>query len=294
MSTDKSPYSELSSTTQEPESEADEGVNGMVVDRKIRQNFTSSLSREELLVRFAKEQTARKWLQPIRVVIWMCPSLLSLFLFVMKIQNYQWLIIFFIVVNFILTIFMSHFRSWSGRQLSNYEDIQLTGTFIEMLAIGDIELLPKVRRVLTNLLPQMKASDSTLIDAQQKELLLSVLTNNRRVKLPAEYIAFQLAILKSLEQIGDLNDLQTVTEIATSKGKSYDERVRETAIECLPYLQIRASKVREKKELLRASSFSDSPEHLLRPATHPGETKTEELLRSSGVEAVDLEAFNEE
>lgn len=173
----------------------------------------------------------------------------------MKIQSYQWLINFFIVAKFILTFFISHFRSWSGRQLSYYEDIQLTGTFIKMLAIDDAELLPKVRRVLTNLLPKLKASDSTIIDAQHKKLLLSVLTNNGRVKLPAEYIAFQLAILKSLEQIGDLNDLQTVTEIATSKGKSYHERVRETAIECLPYLQIRASKEREKKELLRASSF---------------------------------------
>ena len=81
MLTDKSPYSELSSTTQEPESETDEGVNVMVDDRKIGRKFTSSLSREKLLVQFAKEQTVRKWLQRIRVVVWMWPILLSLFLF---------------------------------------------------------------------------------------------------------------------------------------------------------------------------------------------------------------------
>ncbi len=81
MLTDKSPYSELSSTTQEPESETDEGVNVMVDDRKIGRKFTSSLPREELLVQFAKEQTVHKWLQRIRVVIWMWPILLSLFLF---------------------------------------------------------------------------------------------------------------------------------------------------------------------------------------------------------------------
>ena len=95
----------------------------------------------------------------------------------------------------------------------------------------------------------------------------------------AEYIDFQLAILKCLEQVGNGDDLKVIANIATS-SRSYNSRVEAAAKACILYLQNRIIELNESQSLLRASSLSDVPDAgLLRPIHNVGDTKPEELLR---------------
>ena len=160
------------------------------------------------------------------------------------------------------------------------EVVTSVGALSEILKMHDREIAFLVRQALTKILPKLRASEASLLNSYQRTVLRTALNRHKYGKSD-EYTDFQVAVLKSYEQIGGEDDIDTVTQIAAST-MIYDLRVKAAAIECLPYLNQRIVEVKEKDELLRASSFAEIPNReLLRPAQGVGDTPAIDLLRPS-------------
>jgi hypothetical protein len=94
------------------------------------------------------------------------------------------------------------------RLLVNAEDINVIGPLVEALTYGgrhDVEVLKTVTAGLVRLLPQLRASDAHLLNDKQR-------THLRRALLGKDK-PLTLAILKALQQIGDIADLPFVEKI---------------------------------------------------------------------------------
>ncbi len=173
---------------------------------------------------------------------------------------------------------LSKKQSEAAYKLALAEDVNAVGSLAETLDWPDVELNGAARRALTKLLPRLKASDSHLLNDTQRQSLYKRLRMSHAVK----NMGFTLAVLKSLEQIGDKSAVPYVQLLAESTSHTHSEtRIREAAIECLPFLKIRAESTHNTQTLLRASSAEQSPkEMLLRPAANSSEAFPEQLLRA--------------
>lgn len=131
---------------------------------------------------------------------------------------------------------------------------------------------------LKRLLPQLSADQGRKLIPAQRQTLRDLL------RFPYLDVDLTLAILKTLEQIGDGSDRQRVEALASeSRVTPRMKRVRDAARECLPYLQNNAERSRQSQTLLRASDGESrsAPDTLLRPA-HSAETSApEQLLRAA-------------
>ena len=87
---------------------------------------------------------------------------------------------------------------------------------------------------------------------------------------------FVIAILKSLEQIGDAAAIPPVTRLANRKGGT--DRIQQAARDCLPLLQANVGEMDFTQTLLRAAEFP-APDTLLRPAASAPTSREDELLR---------------
>jgi len=88
---------------------------------------------------------------------------------------------------------------------------------------------------------------------------------------------FVLAGLKLLEHVGDQEAIITVASIGKN-GNSH--ALRQSARNCLAYLEIRRDELAVSRTLLRASNSNGQDGELLRAAA-PTESLFDELLRSS-------------
>ena len=178
------------------------------------------------------------------------------------------------------------------------EDLTLVGPLAEVLAIYD----PAVRRMakakLTQLLPQLKASDAALLSAAQRRRLNLFLGAHRfdlgyrdirelwSKQARQRDLEFQLAILKAYEQVGDADCLpavRTLTHPAPHYAKSAPPELVEEARHCLEFLEKLVEQNKVSKQLLRASSMPEAmPDTLLRaamPQANPEESNS--LLRAA-------------
>ena len=139
---------------------------------------------------------------------------------------------------------------------------------------------------LTVLLPQMQASDVSLLTPQHRYMLNMLLGQSH---LPtwlagAEY-ALALAILKAYEQVGDAKAIPIVKRLADSKPRNERQRkIQAAAEDCLPLLQAHVGGMDVAHSLLRASMpDTNAPKILLRAATADTSTNRDELLRAANV-----------
>ena len=178
--------------------------------------------------------------------------------------------------------------------LADQPDKRSIGALVDLLKCDDLATHRKAQKVLTAILPEMRASDAHLLSRKNREALNRYLgqsfeelgyrdirelfmdTKERETK-------FRLAILQAYQQAGDMEALPIVQRLAISEAKSAaGKRVRAAAVECLPYLKILIEKQSAQGSLLRGSAASSSavPDAtLLRPASSQHGHSSADLLR---------------
>lgn len=184
--------------------------------------------------------------------------------------------------------------------LETLDNPALLGTLISQMP-PDNGLIPVQRyrrsaalKAIIRILSRLQASDTALLDDTARGLLNQQLAKGRQslsevwgVKREIEeQAAYDVAILKAWEQVGDERALPCVEKLASLSARSpAQKRVQQAAHECLPYLQARADRQQVAQTLLRAAQPPVEPSDvLLRAATvHAAHGETEQLLRASSV-----------
>jgi hypothetical protein len=165
-----------------------------------------------------------------------------------------------------------------ARLLTEIEDLRVVGALAEALEFQDQKVGELAESSLISLLPRLKASDAGLLDAQQRNCLHRALSRKNSNLV--------VAILQSLEQIGDAEAVPYVQKLADGHGlAARDVQIRTAAQHCLPYLQQLAEEQRVRQTLLRASDVTEvpiaAPDTLLRPAAGVTVADPQELLRAT-------------
>lgn len=169
---------------------------------------------------------------------------------------------------------------------------------IRTLELPETRINSTTKRLLTRLLPCLKASDAPKLSDRERDILLRHIatppTDKGYYSLNELFSAdaykreldFRLAILKAYEQIGGERELESVEHAA--KGDwvtmysfcAVPAEMRTAAEQCLPFLRARASEQRAAEQLLRPSSYSPAGRDLLlRPARAAADDADELLLR---------------
>ncbi len=175
-------------------------------------------------------------------------------------------------------------------KLAEVREVEAVGSLVDSIRFhnGTTEADSAVE-ALIQLLSHVTREDRHLLTPQQIQLLQSKLIEPPKIagdlfENPARkldrYARLQIAILELFEKIGDGSVLNAV-RIATKSGPT--EAVRRAAMECLPFVEMRAEKAMQSKTLLRASGGEEaSAASLLRPASSSAEIAPEEMLRPAG------------
>ena len=199
-----------------------------------------------------------------------------------------------LLLPLLMTVYARKLRKRTQKttgKIDALEDLTLVGPLAEVLAIDDLAVRRMAKANLTRLLPRLRASDVTLLNAYQRKHLnrfvgahlfeighrdIRELWSKQARQRDTE---FQLAILKAYEQVGDAESLPFVKSIAhpiAQQARIVPVEAVEAANRCLPFLIDLAEQDRASKQLLRPSSASDVlPDTLLRPAMH--QTNTQEI-----------------
>lgn len=189
---------------------------------------------------------------------------------------------------------------------SHVQDTRLVGILLDTHPLAPANHRQYIR-LLTRLLPQMKASEAKQLTAKQRKELYKALPlsegweeyfTNARPKRQTffsrllsrpdvdvvndEYVDLIVALLGALEQIGDRAALPIVEQLAalpvsTPEGR----RVQKAAQECLPALQLLVEERRTEEELLRPAEAEEArANELLRASRSGTDTEPTELLRA--------------
>jgi hypothetical protein len=158
------------------------------------------------------------------------------------------------------------------RKLAKEPDKRAVGHFVEALDFGDKDVAKEAAEALIVILPQLRESDSHLLNDEQRSILYKQIRGGDTKLI--------LAILKALDQIGDEKALVFVEERASGANRRGDVRqIQEAAEACLPVLRARVEQERAAHTLLRATEAVEPDSAvLLRPAGGAGEPSTD-LLR---------------
>lgn len=164
------------------------------------------------------------------------------------------------------------------KALAVLDDPAVVGPLAESLEFGDKALAKIATERLTALLPKLKASDASLLLPEQRAILYKQLKRQSR-----QNVEFSVAILKSLEQIGDEKAVAVVRELAQKEPANPSQaRIVAAAKECLPFVEERAEQMRVASTLLRPVDGPGSArETLLRAADGAPQGDPELLLRPS-------------
>ncbi len=187
------------------------------------------------------------------------------------------------LIGFLWTLM--HPLEFDVEQLVREGGVQAIGSLIDAMHSG---VSPRRYRTiftaLSQLLPQLKASDTHLLTPAYRRRLNGLLSMERYdYTLNKDSLEFKLAILKAYEQVGDLSSLSVIEKLAKMRGWSKRACVlREAAQECLPHLRDRAADMTLTQTLLRGSQSEPAEKDaLLRPAIENAATPAQELLRAA-------------
>jgi hypothetical protein len=160
----------------------------------------------------------------------------------------------------------------AGSSLCKFDDIRAIGPLIEVLRVEDVRARNLARNALQALLPRLQASDAALLGDEHHQLL------HKELKIHDD--RWSLAIIKSLEQVGDGRDVTVMERIVKGEAGYYrTNEVRLAATECLGFLSERGEEHRLRSTLLRASGLEQGEESLLRPAAYTATCDPAHLLR---------------
>jgi len=160
------------------------------------------------------------------------------------------------------------------------EDVRAAGPLAQIClsapftSMFDIAATPLLR-----LLPRLKASDARYVSDDQMQALLGLLAPRNQYMISMRSMPeLPLAILKTLEQIGDSRAIEPVKRLTTGRG---NRRYHKAAQECLQYLEQHGEERNRNRSLLLPSSLETGPKMLLRAATRQAEAQPEQLLRAA-------------
>ena len=166
--------------------------------------------------------------------------------------------------------------------LAGFNDIRAVPHLITALEYTDGSVKLTAANALPSLLPRLQASDAALLNRGHYAILNRALKNDLKI-YKTNVTQLRVAILQSLQQVGDESSLPIVEELAEGKGKAVGHlEVRQAAQECLPYLRLRAENQHQTQTLLRASDGNmTGADMLLHPAMPQPDTalRAKELLR---------------
>jgi hypothetical protein len=129
----------------------------------------------------------------------------------------------------------------------------------------------------------LTATDAELLDTEQRRILHRFIQVEKKKK-----VDFGLAILRSLEQVGDDRDLPVVKRWADRTTKKPAEiDLKRAARECLPYIEERAQRIRAAGTLLRPVVQANDGQTLLRPLSNAPESNPHTLLRPTDVDSAE-------
>ena len=166
----------------------------------------------------------------------------------------------------------------AAQLLSEFDDPRLIGPLAECLDTTDAYTSRVAAAGLKRMLPRVRASDARVIAPESMGALYRALA--------ARDPDLCVAILRSLEQIGDEKAFPVVEKLADIQPRNgADRRVKKAAEDCLPALLDRARKGSVGSTLLRAAEAPEPAESLLRPVAQSGEADPMELLRAADPEA---------
>jgi hypothetical protein len=162
-------------------------------------------------------------------------------------------------------------------RLAAIDDLRIVGQLATALNWPNESVRMIVTEALAQHLPKLKASDSSLLNTEQRDSIYRML----KMSNASTYFSFIMATLAALEQVGDYAALPYVRELAETVPASGTQRkVCEAAQRCLPFLEARADQTSMSQTLLRGSSLTPAgQEALLRPASRSTDDGAEVLLR---------------
>lgn len=160
-----------------------------------------------------------------------------------------------------LTLFAHHARL--VRSLLREKDVSAVGRLAEASLWPSPQVQAAALGALTRLLPMMKASDAHVLTTYQRQCLYALLQRGNACAHPEAAIA----LLRALEQIGDVAAIRPVRDLASMPETSARAAaVRRAAHECLPALLECARRNTDPQVLLRpAGAPTDEADLLLRP-----------------------------
>ncbi len=168
------------------------------------------------------------------------------------------------------------------QQRADEGDLNSLGGLIESLDASLLTTDERSRlRTLTPLLRKLTEGDTHRIDSVQQSILLRWMRKNT---ISADEATNQclLATLDVLGRWGDANALPTVRKLATMDAHTGEQqRLRASALACLPILEARVKRLQSSSLLLRASAASDAGDMLLRAAVSEPQTDSDQLLRAA-------------
>ncbi len=182
-------------------------------------------------------------------------------------------------------------RKQTGK-IEALDDVASIGSQIEMLDIDSIPVRNMAIAKLTQLLPQLKASDNDLLNIVQRKRLNRFVGAHRfgighrdirefwSRQARQRDLAFQMAILKAYEQIGDADCLPAVQSLAHPPphyAKLVPPEIVDAAQQCLLFLEPMIAQDRASKQLLRPSSATEVRPDILLRASMP-KTNIEEAV----------------
>jgi hypothetical protein len=168
----------------------------------------------------------------------------------------------------------------AGNRLALINSVRAIPPLLDVIAAGGFTYSSPLHVALLRLIPLLTASDYDLIDSRQRIYLLRLLRMRVPWFMPGRswFNNLKIAILKALEQVGDENAIPVVQHLAAN---SKNVKVRNAAIECLPFLQQKSLQVTPGRTLLRAAAQSEVEATLLRAANENQDQPSIELLRAA-------------
>ncbi len=247
---------------------------------------------DELLTRLDRETRRRRRIEKVQLIASLVLLAAAIPLFVLKHQGgghglpgaglFSWLAN---LLNLsVLAIQRRAARESVAAAARDVDDLRYIPPFIDLLQTTSRQRLDReahqvARGVLTRLLPRLRATDADLLDEPHRVRLRSLLSEARvrRIlwhKRPTDDGALSRAILRTLEEIGDVKSLPQMERLAESAP---DSAVREAAARAAETLRVLSNQEQNRQTLLR-SADSDSTE-LLRPAGSGSGVEQELLVR---------------
>jgi hypothetical protein len=187
------------------------------------------------------------------------------------------LIYFGFIAGFLWT---SYLWRQTTKEMAASADVRDIGAFIDAMKVDYAITRPALMR----LLPEMRTSDSGLLQEHHRQMLRRIVGSRVVGRSSSQFV---IAILKAYEQVGDIDDIPVVEKIAAGGGYGKYKQVRQAAEDCLPALRIVAPQHREQVTLLRASDLHNTNTvGLVRPVEANSDEDPNEMLRATIGEVV--------